>query len=260
MRGIAGDIAQRRPVGEDAEHPQQAHAPRRAVRGQRLQAGKHQQARQDRAERAQEEGGAPAQGRTRPAREEVGETRADAEGRGVDGDETRLPAAGEPVGQRLQPGHVGAGKAGAGERLEQGRAHGVAGEQGEAQAAGGGQEASEEVDAPGVDAVGESGEYRHGQHVAGEERAADGTGGFAGEMPGFLELRQQARPGGEAAHAQRFGKAKQEQQPAVRETPHSARNRSRAARIVPGIVVGLADARSTKTWTKWPVAAGLSSP
>ena len=86
------------------------------------------------------------------------------------------------VGQQLQAGHVGAGPAHAGQRA---RRHGrpeAVGEEAEQQMAEHGAADAEEIDALGVDAVGEGDEHRHRDHVGGVEDRGDPAGLAVGEL------------------------------------------------------------------------------
>jgi hypothetical protein len=107
---------------------------------------------------------------------------ADREAAGIERDAARALLRRQPVGQRLQARHVGAGKADAGERPERGRRPEALCEQPEGRGRKAAQHGATDQHAARVDAVGQRREHRNGEHVA-ERIGAGHQPGLRGSEP-----------------------------------------------------------------------------
>jgi len=141
-----------------------------------------------------QESGTPAEVIGNEVAHQEGKRPGDADAGGVAGDGARHHAGIDLVGQQLQPGHVGAGPTQAGEGSGGHRRPEAVGKQPEQEMADRRAADAEQIDALGVDAVGQGDEHRHRNHVGGVEDSRDPAGLAVAERPARDHLRQQRQP------------------------------------------------------------------
>ena len=117
-----------------------------------------------------------------------------ADARRMPGRGTRHHPGVDAIGKQLETGHVGAGPAHARKRACGKSRPEAVGKQRKHRVADHGCGHAKEIDALGIDAVRQSDEHRHRQHIGAVEACGDPAGFTVGKLPKRHQARQQSRP------------------------------------------------------------------